>query len=82
MMNDLEDALIDKIVAIVEQDAGARPISDDVPALVRMLIATTAMTLSHDPAFVGRQNDPARALEVLERLWLNALWGGSSRSER
>jgi hypothetical protein len=47
-----------------------------------MLIATTAMTLSHDPAFVGRQNDPARALEVLERLWLNALWGGSSRSER
>jgi AcrR family transcriptional regulator len=80
MMNDLEDALIDKIVAIVEQDAGARPISDDVPALVRMLIATTAMTLSHDPAFVGRRNDPARALEVLERLWLNALWGGSSRS--
>jgi AcrR family transcriptional regulator len=78
MMNDLEDAVIDKIVAIVAQDAGARPISDDVPALVRMLTATTALTLSHDPAFVGRGTDPARAVEVLERLWLNTLWGGGT----
>ncbi len=76
MMNDLEDAVIDKIVAIVEQDASARPISDDVPALVRMLTATTAMTLSHDPAFVGRGTDPVRAIEVLEGLWLHTLWGG------
>jgi AcrR family transcriptional regulator len=76
MMNDFEDAVIDKIVGVVEQDAGARPISDDVPALVRMLTATTAMTLSHDSAFVGRGTDPERAIEVLERLWLNALWGG------
>ena len=42
-----------------------------------MLTATTAMTLSHDSAFVGRDDDPARAVEVLERLWLNALWGGA-----
>jgi AcrR family transcriptional regulator len=76
IMNDLEDVLIGKIVGVVEQDSGARPISTDVPALVRMLIATTAMTLSHDPAFVGRNTDPARALEVLEQLWLTALWGG------
>jgi AcrR family transcriptional regulator len=76
MMNDLEDVLIGKIVGVVEQDSGARPISDDVPALVRMLLATTAMTLSNDPAFVGRGTDPARALEVLERLWLTGLWGG------
>lgn len=78
MMNDLEDTVIDKIVGVVEQDSGARPISDDVPGLVRMLTATTAMTLSHDPAFVGRDTDPARALEVLERLWLTALWGGGA----
>jgi AcrR family transcriptional regulator len=78
MMNDLEDVLIGKIVGVVEQDSGARPISDDVPALVRMLLATTAMTLSNDPAFVGRDTDPARALEVLEQLWLTALWGGGS----
>jgi AcrR family transcriptional regulator len=81
MMNDLQDAVIDKIVAIVEQDEGARPITDDVPALVRMLAATTAVTLAHDPAFVGRATDPARAVEVLERLWLNALWGGGPRSD-
>jgi AcrR family transcriptional regulator len=76
MMNDLEDVLIGKIVGAVEQDAGARPVSGDLPALVRMLVATTAMTLSNDSAFVGRDTDPARALEVLEQLWLTALWGG------
>ncbi|OMC41407.1 TetR family transcriptional regulator [Mycobacterium sp. GA-1841] len=78
LMNDFEDAVIDKIVGLVEQDKGARPISDDLPALVRTLVATTAMTLSHDSGFVGRGNDPARALDVVERLWLNALWGGQS----
>ncbi|MBU9764345.1 TetR/AcrR family transcriptional regulator [Mycobacterium sp. TNTM28] len=76
LMNDFEDAVIDKIVGLIEQDHGAHPISDDLPALVRTLVATTAMTLSHDSAFVGRVTDPARALDVVERLWLNALWGG------
>ena len=79
MMNDFEDTVIDKIVGLVEQDAGASPVSDDLPALVRMLTATTAMTLSHDSAFVGRGEDPRRAVDVLERLWLTALWGGSAR---
>ncbi len=78
MMNDFEDAVIDKIVAVVEQDSGARPITDDVPALVRMLTATTAMTLSRDSAFVGRRGDPGSAVKVLEQLWLNALWGGGN----
>jgi AcrR family transcriptional regulator len=79
IMNDFEDGVIDKIVGVVERDAGARPISDDLPALVRVLTATTAMTLSHDSAFVGRGEDPGRAVQVLERLWLNALWGGPGR---
>jgi AcrR family transcriptional regulator len=80
MMNDFEDTVIAKIVGVVEEEirTGARPISDDVPALVRMLVATTAMTLSHDSGFVGRGEDPRRAVAVLERLWLNALWGGSA----
>lgn len=76
MMNDFEDAVIEKIVSVVQKDAGARPISDDVPALVRMLTATTAMTLSRDSAFIGRRSDSGRAVAVLEALWLNALWGG------
>ncbi|MHC9296372.1 TetR/AcrR family transcriptional regulator [Mycobacterium sp. LTG2003] len=76
LMNDFEDVVIGKIVGLIEQDEGARPISDDLPALVRTLTATTAMTLSHDSAFVGRGTDPARALDIVERLWLNALWGG------
>ena len=76
LMNDVEDTVIAKVVAVVEQDAGARPISGDLPALVRTLTAATAMTLSGDSAFVGRGEDPQRALDILERLWLTALWGG------
>jgi hypothetical protein len=78
IMNDFEDAVIEKIAGVIRQDSGARPISDDLPALVRMLTATTAMTLSHDSAFVGRDGHPQRAIEIVERLWLNALWGGST----
>jgi AcrR family transcriptional regulator len=76
LMNDFEDAVIGKIVGVVQADAGARPISDDIPALVRMLTSATALTLARDAAFVGRAEDPQRALDVLERLWLSALWGG------
>ncbi len=76
MMNDFQDTVIEKIVGVVEQDADARPISADLPALVRILAATTALTLVHDSSFVGRGQDPARAVDVLERLWLSALWGG------
>ncbi|MFC7672329.1 TetR/AcrR family transcriptional regulator [Mycolicibacterium sp. GCM10028919] len=82
IMNDFEDTVIDKIVGLVQQDSGARPITDDLPALVRMLTATTAMTLSRDSGFVGRGTDPARALDVVERLWLNALWGGDATELR
>jgi AcrR family transcriptional regulator len=78
MMNDFSDTVIDKIVGLVKQDDGARPISDDLPALVRTLTATTALTLSNDSAFVGRGPDSTRAVAVLEQLWLNALWGGGS----
>jgi len=78
LMNDFEDAVIAKIVGVVQGDAGARPISDDIPALVRTLTATTAMTLSHDAAFVGRDDDPQRAMAILERMWLSALWGGDN----
>jgi hypothetical protein len=36
------------------------------------------MTLTHDSAFVGRGDDPDRAVDVLERLWVYGLWGGSA----
>jgi AcrR family transcriptional regulator len=80
IMNDFSDTVIDKIVGLVRQDAGARPITDDLTALVRTLTATTALTLSNDSAFVGRNDDSARAVEVVERLWLSALWGGGNVS--
>jgi AcrR family transcriptional regulator len=79
MMDDFYDTVMDKIVGLIEQDADARPISDDLPALVRTLAATTAMTLTHDSAFVGRGDDPDRAVEIVERLWMSGLWGGDAK---
>ncbi|MBV8346744.1 MAG: TetR/AcrR family transcriptional regulator, partial [Mycolicibacterium sp.] len=70
--------VIDKIVGVVEQDSGARPISADLGALVRTLTATTAMTLAGDSGFIGRGEEPARAVQIVEKLWLTALWGGSN----
>jgi AcrR family transcriptional regulator len=76
MMDDFYDGVIDKLIALLEQDPDARPISDDLPALVRTLAATTTMTLTHDSTFVGRGEDLARAVDIVERLWLSAFWGG------
>ena len=78
MMDDFYDSVIDKLIALLEQDPDARPISDDLPALVRTLAATTTMTLTHDSAFVGRGSDPNRAVDALERLWVSAIWGRSA----
>ncbi|HEX7322962.1 MAG TPA: TetR/AcrR family transcriptional regulator [Mycobacterium sp.] len=71
---------IDEIVGVVEGEvrAGtAHPISDDIPALVRALAATTSAMLSGDSAYLGPDGDVRRGVSVLERLWLHALWGGS-----
>jgi AcrR family transcriptional regulator len=75
MMDDFYDGIIDKLITLLEQDSDARPISDDVPALVRTLAAVTSFTLTQDSAFVGRGEDPARAVDIVERLWLSAFWG-------
>jgi AcrR family transcriptional regulator len=75
MMDDFYDGVIEKLITLLQQDPDARPISDDVPALVRTLAAVTTMTLTHDSTFVGRGQDPARAIEIVERLWLSAFWG-------
>jgi AcrR family transcriptional regulator len=73
------DTVIDQIVTIVEAEirAGtARPISDDIPALVRTMAVTTAMMLSGDTTYLGADGDVQRGVGVLEQLWLAALWGG------
>jgi len=77
MMDDFYDGIIDKLIALLEQDSEARPISDDLPALVRTLSAVTTMTLTLDSTFVGRGQELSRAIDIVEKLWLNALWGGS-----
>ena len=74
MMDDFYDSVIDKLIALLQQDPDARPISDDVPALVRTMAAVTTLTLTHDSTFVGRGQDPARAIDIVERLWLSAFW--------
>jgi AcrR family transcriptional regulator len=74
------EGVVQQIIGIVKDElqAGtARPISDDVPTLVRTLSVTTAQMLSGDTAFLGPNGDVQRGVRVLEALWLNALWGGS-----
>jgi AcrR family transcriptional regulator len=75
MMDDFYDGIIDKLITLLEQDPEARPVSDDLPALVRTLAATTTMTVTKDSAFVGRGTDPGRAVDAVERLWVSAIWG-------
>jgi AcrR family transcriptional regulator len=82
MMDDFYDGIIEKLITLLEQDSEARPISDDLPALVRTLAATTTMTLLNDSAFVGRGTEPGRAVDALERLWVSAIWGGDDLREK
>ena len=73
------EVVLRQITAIVEaeiKEGTANPISDDIPTLVRTLAGTTALTLGGEPILVGRDGDVERRVRVLERLWLNSLWGG------
>jgi len=53
-----------------------------VRGLVRTLSATTALTLSGESTFIGPDRDRDRAMGVLEKLWLHALWGGRAGESR
>ncbi len=75
IMDDFYDGVIDKLITLLENDPDTHPISQDLPALVRTLAAVTTMTLMHDSTFVGRGEDPKRSVEIVERLWLNSIWG-------
>ena len=82
ILDGYNDAVIDQIVPIVEaeiRNGQAEPITSDVRGLVRTLSAATAMTLAGESMFVGPERDLDRAVEVLENLWLHALWGGRAR---
>jgi hypothetical protein len=72
------DLVIDQIVPVVEAEVAggtADPITGDVGGLVRLLTGATAMTLSAESIFTGPERDIERAVGVLEKLWLHALWG-------
>jgi AcrR family transcriptional regulator len=81
ILDGFNDSVIDQIVPIVEAEiAGgtADPITSDVRGLVRTLSAATALTLSGESLFLGPERDRDRAVQVLEKLWLHALWGGQA----
>jgi len=82
MMDDFYDGIIEKLITLLEQDSELRPISDDLPALVRTMAAVTTMTLTHDSTFVGRDQEYARAVDIVEKLWLNAMWRGPAKTSR
>ncbi len=75
--------VVDQIVEVVRNEIAAgtaHPISDDIPALIRTLGATTVMTLSRDNRFLAPENGIERGVEVLEQLWLTCLWGGGPKN--
>ncbi len=81
----LQDAqiatVVDQVVEIIRDEIAAgtaHPISDDIPALIQTLGATTVMLLSGDPTFLGATGDVERGVRVLEQLWLTSLWGGAA----
>ncbi|MDT5092656.1 MAG: hypothetical protein QOH60_2019 [Mycobacterium sp.] len=70
--------VIDKLVKIFEDERAAgtaKPLSDDIPALVRALGVTTALMLSGDESFLGPDRDLQRGVRVLEQLWHAGLYG-------
>lgn len=78
ILNRYNELVIDQIVPIVEAEirrGTAQPVTDDVRGLVQILVAATAMTLSGESMFTGPDGDLPRAVQVLEKLWLHALWG-------
>jgi len=71
------DQLVDRIVMVLCSKSSTDPIdpaTDDVQTLIRVLIATTAFSLSGETAFGSRDGDSRRSLAVLETLWLRSLW--------
>lgn len=81
ILDGFNEAVIDQIVAVVEPEIAAGtadPITADVRGLVRMLTAATSMTLSGESLFLGPDPAPDRAVDLLEKLWLHALWGGQA----
>lgn len=74
------ETVIEQVIGVVRDEISAgtaHPITDDIPALVRTLAATTALMLSGDTTFLGPDGDVQRGVRVLEQLWLHALWGGA-----
>ncbi|MDQ1321015.1 MAG: TetR/AcrR family transcriptional regulator [Actinomycetota bacterium] len=79
ILDGYNEAVIDQVVAIVEPEIAAGtadPITADVRFLVRTLSAATAMALSGESLFLGPERELDRTVDVLEKLWLHALWGG------
>jgi AcrR family transcriptional regulator len=80
LLDQMFDAIVEQLVELVTDEVAAgtaHPITEDIRQLVRMLAVTSAFTFS-EPAYVGPDGDVARAVAVLERLWLSALWSGSA----
>ncbi|HPY23761.1 MAG TPA: TetR/AcrR family transcriptional regulator [Mycobacterium sp.] len=79
ILDGYNEAVIDQVVAIVEPEIAAGtadPITADVRFLVRTLSAATALALSGESLFLGPERELDRTVDVLEKLWLHALWGG------
>jgi AcrR family transcriptional regulator len=77
VMDNLTDPVIAAVQKLVVDEVAAgtaKPINDDLPALVRILWATTHFVLVGDSTFVRSIDDLPRATRAVEELWLQAFW--------
>jgi len=44
--------------------------------MIPLLLRATALALSGESLFLGPERELDRTVDVLEKLWLHALWGG------
>lgn len=70
------------VLRLIEAEVRAgtvKPISDDVPTLVRTLLAITALSLTGDPFVVGEDQDIERRMRVLADMWVGSFWAGAAK---
>lgn len=69
------------VLGLIESEVAAgtaRPVSDDLPILVRNLLTMTALSLTGDPFVLGEERDVDRRVRVLVDMWVGAFWGGEA----
>lgn len=71
------DSVISRLVAVLQDEiraGAARPISADIPMLVRTVVVTGSYILAGESGYVGADQSVGRALDALGKMCVSAFW--------